>query len=326
MHFLTVAVVCVVLATSVEAQAPNEENESAVDPSAVEARAFFERGSELARQRRFSEAAQAYERSLQLVNRSATRFNLGLCFYALGRHVESVELFEHYLDTADPAEEGSSIDEAREMLTHSRRQIAEFVIEVLPAEATVTVDGEPVSGAGTRQLRLNPGTHIVRAEADGHAPILLEVPIAAGESIRRALTLERESGALVRPSTLEVQASPNATIQIDGEVAGMGTATRELPAGTYRVEVLSESLAPTVADLELAEGQRFVWRIDNQLVDRPAKSRAGLIWGIVGGIAGAIIIGSVATVLARREPDPSGGSSGVTLTVMDGSGGVIIRP
>ncbi len=42
----------------------------------TEARALFERGSELTRQRRFSEAAESYARSAELVERPSTLFNL----------------------------------------------------------------------------------------------------------------------------------------------------------------------------------------------------------------------------------------------------------
>ncbi len=73
----------------------------AENPASAEARALFARGSELANERRFSEAAEAFSRSAELLERPSTLFNLGLCHYALGRHGAALEVLERYVAIAD---------------------------------------------------------------------------------------------------------------------------------------------------------------------------------------------------------------------------------
>lgn len=130
---------------------------SAEDPDVAEARALFERGRALAEQRRFSEAAEAFTRSLALVDRPSTSFNLAITLSTLGRHVEAIEALEHYEASANLATEGDAVVEAQRMLAHARASVAEIVIDVVPADASVSIDGAPLPGGAQRTRVLNPG-------------------------------------------------------------------------------------------------------------------------------------------------------------------------
>lgn len=71
-----------------------------------------------------------------------------------------------------------------------------------------------------------------------------------------------DSGAVPAsaPATLAVRASPWASIRIDGRPAGETPVERTLRAGAHRVEARHPTLGVDEAVLELAPGQRLVWR------------------------------------------------------------------
>lgn len=321
MRRLTFVVAMVVgLAGVAKAQAPAGPDATDADPNAVEARAQFERGRELAEARRFSEAVQAFTRSLELVDRPSTVLNLAICLFALERYVEAIDALERYEAGADPSVEADGLADARRMLTHARAAVARVVIEVAPVEAIVTVDGDPVGGSATRERAVNPGPHVVRVEAAHHAPALIELDAAPGATVRRAIALESTQ----RPARLEVRAMgrPDARILVDAQAVGVGSAVTELPAGAHEVRVLltdSDAVAHRV-ELEWNEHLRLDLPApppETPLVERPE------LWAIVGGTVAGIAVGVLIGVLAAGvDAQPDGGTSGEVLRLDGGHGGV----
>jgi hypothetical protein len=278
------------------------------DPRALEARALFERGRELADHRRFSEAAESFSRSLELVSRPSTLYNLGSCLYALGRHVEAIAMFERYLAEGDPVVEGTGIADAERMLAHARRSVTELTIELEPADARLSIDGVEVEGGATRARTVNPGPHVVRAEADGHAPQLIELE-ASGDPIRRAIHLvsTRAPGTLI----VHVPDRTTATIRVDGREAGRGSATLTLDAGPHVVEIDDDNASPYRRDLALDWNERL--RLDVTMQDREGLGEAGSFWLGFGGsvvLAGLLVL---FTWLGVEESSPDGGTTGVVL-------------
>nr|MDQ3037326.1 hypothetical protein [Myxococcota bacterium] len=175
------------------APAPAEaspDEEAAPDPHTAEARALFETGRALADEHRWQEALERFRRSLELVDRPSTRFNLGASLYALERHAEAISELEHYLASADPALESATITEARTMLDQARAAIGELTIHLLPEDATVRVDGQPLEGGERRTIALDPGPHVLRVDAADHRPLLEEIHVAPGDRLLRAARLE----------------------------------------------------------------------------------------------------------------------------------------
>lgn len=255
------------------------------DARAAEARALFDRGRELAHDRRFSEAADAFTRSLALVDRASTRFNLAVCHYAQGRFVEAVEQLEAYLNTADREAEGESWDDALGMVTHARDSIAEVVVEVSPDDAAITVDGAPLEGGARRTLRVNPGPHVVRAEASSHATQIITLEATAGETLIRALTLERtETSARVRLVT-------EGAVQLDGR-------------------------AVVGDDVELTPGAH-VLRVDAPTATATRESDDTLVWLSLAGGAAAVVL----AVLITATVASMGGDDGGALVLRPSSNG-----
>ncbi len=292
------------------------------DPAAAEARALFDRGRALAEERRFSEAVESFERSLELVERPSTVFNLALCHYALERYVEAVAALERFERVADPDADAESGPDARRTLAHARAAIARLVVEVEPADAAVTLDGAPIEGGATRERALNPGPHVLRVEAPHHATALLELDAARGEALRRAIALEPTR----RPAALEVEVdgAPGAVIEVDGRAVGTGRAALDLDAGRHEVRAIPPGGAPIVEVVALDWNERVRLAL---LAPPPATSAAAeaALWAALGGTLGAAVVAVIVAVVATLPaPSPNGGS---TYTVRGvGGGGVGMVP
>ena len=312
----TILVALIALVAQLGGASANAQEAEADDPSVQEARALFERGSELTRQRRFSEAAESYARSAELVERPSTLFNLAMCHYALGKHLEAGRVFERFLEIADATEHASMIAEAREMHAHGQGQIGELTLELLPADARVTLNGETLEGDGAmRHARVNAGTHVVRADAPHHAPQLLEIRVLPGARVRRAIALENT----FRPSSLVIDGA--GTLQLDGERAALPL-DREIEPGPHRIEIVREGYPPYSTEIDVGEAQRVRLHLDaierEAEVEPTPRWKHPLLWAAIG----VVVAGAAATGLALGLRDDGGSSLGA------GNGGprVEIRP
>lgn len=303
--------------------------EAAEDLSVVEARASFEQGRELADRRRFGEAVEAFARSLELVDRPSTAFNLALCLHALGRHVEAIPVIERYRAQADPSVEAEGLADAERMLSHARASVASITLEVLPPEATIVVDGEPLprpsgedGGRSAPTVTVNPGTHIVRVEAPDHAPELLELAVRSGQRVRRAVRL----ASTEIPATLEVAVvgHPSATVTVDGVALAPGARVARLAAGEHRVHVTAEDLVPFERTVRLDWSERLRLDVVPAPVGDDVFGGSALWLGVGAGLVLAALGVLIGVLVLENPPSASGGSTGVVLG--PGSNAVVILP
>lgn len=149
--------------------------------SAERAHRLFKEGLALAESERWAEALSAFRRSAELVPRGSTSYNIANALYRLDRPVEAlVELgsYERMVEVraSDAAwERGVAL---RELLEGA---VAEVRLAITPMDAKVFVDGRPSASIGSaRTLRLNPGTHSIRAMRAGYASFRGEIRIERG--------------------------------------------------------------------------------------------------------------------------------------------------
>jgi hypothetical protein len=139
------------------------------------------------------EAARAhFERAIAVLpNQRAYRL-LGRVALAQERYVEAAQLFHRALSTEDT---GHSLTEQlrREvetvLLQRTREHVAEYRLDLQPADAIVTVDGRAAAIVAGR-LILEPGAHTVVAEAP--ARMRLERRVQAAPGMREILPLHLE--------------------------------------------------------------------------------------------------------------------------------------
>ena len=163
------------------------------------ARAEFEAGSRLAEQERWVEAEQAFRRSLDLVDRSPTRFNLAVTLQHQRRFTAMLETLDEYLRTSDPVYDSESRERARSMRGEALRQVADVRLLVSPESSEVRVDGQPLAPGAARHMYLVPGSHVVEAAAEGFANLRNELDVRAGQTVTHRIVLQ-ETKALASAS------------------------------------------------------------------------------------------------------------------------------
>lgn len=168
-------------------------------------------------------------------------------------------------------------------------------VTITPAEATLTLDGNPIT-VEAGGLAIPAGVHVVVAKLPGHHEAKLDIPAerVAGYKLDVALppigTLVSLSGA---PS--------GASIYVDDQPVGTAplAAPLEVPVGSHAVEVKMSGYRSYRTSAEFAQDSRATLRIGKL---RPDNRRRTIIAGAATGAA--LVTGTVFSVLAlNRESD-----------------------
>lgn len=187
---LLAALVLCIAASSAGAQAPSDTE--------TEALAEAQRGLAARRDGRDEEARQAFERSLALAPRASVQAQLGFALQALGRWVEAEATLAAAaeLDDAWIERHRATIDGA---LAEVRAHLGTLTLSVVPADATLRIDGVP-----TREgvaMRLPIGSVTISVQREGYYGTERVVVIRGGETLRESFEL-RAREEPTRPESL----------------------------------------------------------------------------------------------------------------------------
>ena len=105
--------------------------------------------------------------------------NTAAALRKLGRFAEAADTYARYLD--DPAADPARAAEVDKLLGELDANLARLTLPPSGPELKVTLDGRQLP-EGTRELRVDPGTHVAIAEAPGAPPVVLKLELAAGEA------------------------------------------------------------------------------------------------------------------------------------------------
>lgn len=203
---------CALTATPADAQ-------PAHDPQL--AKEHFRRGVELVDAGRFEEAAIAFERAYRASPHPRVLYNVGLAYAAVDDPVRALDALERYLAaTSDPPGE-SRRTRAEQLVRQLASRIAVVSLNVVPSDAAVLVDGQPVAPRVRSALRLPGGKHTIRASRDGHEPLERELELVGGERTELTLALVPERDVSVLPGRLKVRCSlPGVSVLVDDVRSG----------------------------------------------------------------------------------------------------------
>ena len=113
---------------------------------------------------------------------------------------------------------------------------------------TTTIDGKPV--APDELTEIEPGEHVVRAEADGYLPAERKIKVIKDTEDFENLEL------LPRPARITLTTEAGARIVVDGRPAGIALAAPiELPAGTHVITVSRRGREPVTRELTVSRGE-----------------------------------------------------------------------
>jgi tetratricopeptide (TPR) repeat protein len=177
-------------------------------PEATEARLAFQEGLELLRLDQWASAEMKFRRSLALVPRQSTLYNLAFVLFKEGRPRKSLETLDRVrlLAVTDNARDPRYTEYAEALRPHVLAQVATLQLVVHPPDASVWVDGELAPQTGPqRTVPVDPGVHHVEASARGFIATRQDLVARAGAEIERRIALAPElretASAVVLPST-----------------------------------------------------------------------------------------------------------------------------
>lgn len=278
------------LVLALAAAAPRAAAAQAADP----AREAFEAGLRSLAERRFGDAAAAFERSSALRPLPVVHYNLALAYRGMGRYLLAIDRFDRYLDAPDASATPERLAAIREEVDDLRRRLVTLTVSASPADATVSVDGHPLP-AGTTSVTLDPGPHALDVVRAAHRPEHRELTLDPGARVPLAVPL-----APLRDGRLQVEcAVTTARISIDGRSDFRGRASLPLAPGEHRVEVSAEGYLPYRRAVTV--GPTGTVRLDVSLAERP---NLALRWGLGLG-ASAVVVGAAVTAALLWPETPS---------------------
>ncbi|WP_437309407.1 hypothetical protein [Sorangium sp. So ce388] len=285
------------------------------------AREIFIEGSEFAKQGRWEQARERYERSLAIKRAPITLYSLGVAQQQTGQLVEALESFRAFL--VEPSAPATREYErlARHAVEDLERQVSALELRLSPGDVAglvVKLDGGVVPAAALDRPRpLNPGNHTLSVSAPGYREVRRSVAAAPGSRVLVVLSLEREAAsAAAGPRALTVSApvgaasspapddAPGRVVPIALIAGGLTTVAAGAAIGL--LGVASASDAPT-RDGEAADAAR-------------AQALAGDIIagaGLVAAGAGVLVLlldrGAASAPDRQAPPRAALGPRGLTL-------------
>ncbi len=190
---------------------------------ASEAARHFDRGYLLAQQGSLEAAIAEFKQAYALSPHPSVLYNLGQAYAASGRAVEAVQTLRKYLEQADPKLDAQRYAQATALVDYQGQRIGTLKLEIEPAGAELTLDGEPLGKAPLLvPLQLSAGSHGLTVAHAGYIPRSVRVEIVGKTGTATALRLEPSGAATRLTVTCNVP---------DVEVSGEGIAAKRLEHG-----------------------------------------------------------------------------------------------
>ncbi|MCR9159218.1 MAG: PEGA domain-containing protein [Nannocystaceae bacterium] len=197
------------------ADPPGEQTEAA--------KHLFEQGAQLYADGDLPGARFAFERAFERSGNYKILYNLAVVELELHDYAAAKGTFERYLREGGEELDAKRRAEVDAELEGLAARVGEVRLTIQPANATMTLDGEPYAPSGEDdRLQLNLGEHTVEVRAPGHEP--------------KEARFEVEGGALTELSiVLEQRVPPPSTVPAPraDPAPALGARTRRLRIGTW---------------------------------------------------------------------------------------------
>jgi len=180
-------------------------------------RALIHDAVEQSRSGHLQEALALFTRAHELRPSARTLRGIGLVRFGLSDYAGTIRALEASLaDERRPLGDEDRA-EAQEVLERARAFVAWVELTVEPPDATLTVDGRPLSPRDDGTIALNPGRHELRFEAPARRPEVRTLTLEGGARQTLEVTLRPE----VEPTPAPVEAEASFEIRVSSEPPGL---------------------------------------------------------------------------------------------------------
>lgn len=225
-----------------------------------------------------AEALVHYRRSLALVQRPRTLFNIATCEEDLGQHAAAWRDYHAFLNLAEDRD-ASIIVEARARIEALRKHLrGQIAVESNVGGAVVSVDGErQARGETPVTLSLEPGRHLLRVSMPGAVAVERTVEIAPDEITSLRVELALQSQISIRTDPADAVIEPQS-----GGATAIGRFEMPVQPGRYTFVIRRDGYQREQIEIDALAGRTHELRISL----KPEPSAARLV---VTGAAGAIV-------------------------------------
>ena len=251
----------------------------------------------------WEEAKVFFTRAHELNPNARTLRGLGLSSYELRSYVEAIRYFQQALESAERPLTDKLRSQVQDLLGRSRSFIAHYQLIVEPADARITVNGQPSVFDERARLLLDAGPHEITVESPGYESKTRKVLARAGDEITLNVKLVSSTSAT------EVTSVSAESDEVDGE----GMATQKLVAlGLGGAGLVGLAVGGVFGLLAMSSDSASEDNCQGNLCnetgfdDRDTARSQGDV-ATVGLIAGTALLGA-GVVLWLTSPDEESGS------------------
>jgi hypothetical protein len=285
------------------------------------ARALFTDGKRLMKAGKYPEACPKLEAAQKLYSSAGILLNLGDCYEKIGRTASAWTRFGEAVSVANRSNRPEDADEARRRQEALEPALVRLVVRVTsPVPGlVVTRDGVALDQATWgATLPVDPGEHLVRAEAPGYEPWSASVSITRrGDTVTVKVPKLTAAATVERTSPERIAEPPPKPPARTSSGGGRGLALGVLIGGAI---VGAGGGALMVFESQAASNARS--QMNQAAFDATrAPWTLGLVGAIAGGVAG--VVGIVLLAVGASGSDSTSGDA-TTAWIAPGPGGIQI--
>jgi PEGA domain-containing protein len=193
----------------VVAQVVSVAHRAAAESAETEAEREFRTGYRALQAGNCADALVHYRRSLELVQRPRTLFNIATCEEDLGQQAAAWRDYQSFLGLAEERD-AAIVVEARVRIEALRKRLrGQLLVDSSPGGASVSVDGERQGRGPTPvTLSLEPGRHVVRVAMAGAVAVERIVDVAPEDQASLHVELALSSSISIRTDPADAIIEP----------------------------------------------------------------------------------------------------------------------
>jgi hypothetical protein len=152
----------------------------------------------------WAEAKAYFTQAHDLQPNARTLRGLGLVCYELRKYVEAIRHFRASLASPTRPLTETMRHGVTQLLSDAERFVARVEVRVTPADASLTLDGHPVTRDAEGWILVDAGSHELLAESPGYESSTRTLTTDGGETLRMSIALRS-----IRPTVAEAAIAPS---------------------------------------------------------------------------------------------------------------------
>jgi hypothetical protein len=189
---------------------------------------------------RFAEARASFRRAHEVSPTARTLRTIGMCSFNLGDYVDAATSLAAALEETRKPLTSEQRKQVAELIARSNQEIGRFQLRLSPADATLNLDGRPVTLNAQHELLVEPGRHELSIQAHGHRGVQSRLSVEGGDRTTleyNLVAVAEGKNELPAPGSLQ----PTAADSQDTQLAGLDSA----PARSEQTHGLQSTLGYT---------------------------------------------------------------------------------